>query len=541
MAKGNIFMGTLKGRIGDNVFYIQHGEQNVIKYQPNVSNPQTAPQMYQRSRFLAANKFYTRGRQAFFKFAFENKRKGESDFNAFMRENIAEAPNITRDAYQFSNYPIIGKFLVTRGSLPTITCGGVGRNWNCDLEIPYPSQPISTIGELSQLMLQSFVYQAGDIITLLFINTNTRTGVPSLYPSESPAVYGTPDWHIIQFKINTLDTTDLTELGLWYSRTAEGNLRLQGDEDTNFFPEEFYCGMTCVHSRYQHGKLKVSNARIVLNDLASLDNESQRQDSVVEAVIADWRTTKEVPVQSDVILKGALAKSKVVGVNVEGEAIFDSLFDLFSDAQGDINFGSPLLQPSGEYPIGYYKTEGLSPSNFSVVPVAQGTKVNLISFEQGPSTGVIRAKVATPDSGDGAFYRYAVYLNYQVQTIYLGYIEFELAESQPSADFDIEARQGESWTKEGNTLTRNTPFESYGYQFPLVITSDTAISPTDFIAQKVEGAEDTNVSFTENEEGVLIRTYTGEDAVGSYSYEIYYNAGGSAQLVGTINFEVNYE
>lgn len=541
MAKGNIFMGTLKGRIGDNVFYIQHGEQNVIKYQPNVSNPQTAPQMYQRSRFLAANKFYTRGRQAFFKFAFENKRKGESDFNAFMRENIAEAPNITRDAYQFTNYPIIGQFLVTRGSLPTLKYGAVNNNWNCDLEIPYPSQPISTIGELSQLMLQSFVYQAGDIITLLFINTNTRTGVPSLSPSESPAVYGAPDWKIIQFKVNTLDTTDLTELGLWYSQTAEGTLRLQGDENTDFFPEEFYCGMACVHSRYQRGKLKVSNARIILNYLATLANESQRQDAIIEAVIADWRAAKEVPVQSDVILKGALAKSKVVGVNVEGEAIADSLFDLFTDTQGDINFGSPLLQPSGEYPIGYYKTEGLSPSNFSVIPVAQGTKVNLISFEQGPSTGVIRAKVATPDSGDGAFYRYAVYLNYQVQTIYLGYIEFELAESEPVPEFEVILLDTDLWQQDGDTYERTEPLE-HGFGEAIgEVTKEGGLTPAVVSYRFTQGGENVDVSLSQSGSGVLVALEAQAGSSGQQSLEILYTGSGENVRICQFNFEISNE
>lgn len=541
MAKGNIFMGTLKGRIGDNVFYIQHGEQNVIKYQPNVSNPQTAPQMYQRSRFLAANKFYTRGRQAFFKFAFENKRKGESDFNAFMRENIAEAPNITRDAYQFSNYPIIGQFLVTRGSLPTLKYGAVNNNWNCDLEIPYPSQPISTVGELSQLMLQSFVYQAGDIITLLFINTNTRTGVPSLSPSESPAVYGAPDWHIIQFKLNTLDTTDLTELGLWYSQTPEGNLRLQGDENTDFFPEEFYCGMACVHSRYQRGKLKVSNARIILNYSATLANESQRQDSIVEAVIADWRAAKEVPVQSDIILKGALAKSKVVGINVEGEAIVDSLFDLFTDAQGDINFGSPLLQPSGEYPIGLYKTEGLSPSNFSVIPIAQGTKVNLISFEQASSTGVIRAKVATPDSGDGAFYRYAVYINYQLQTIYLGYIEFELAEIEPVPEFEVLLLDTDLWQQDGDTYERTEPLAPGNDDIIGSIGKEGGLTLADVSYRFIEGGENVNVQMSQSGSYVLVGVEAQAGSSGQHSVEILYTGSDEDITICQFNFEISNE
>ena len=105
MAKGNIFMGTLKGRIGDQVLYVSKGEQNVIKYQKHVANPQSNGQMYQRARFSNAGRFFTRGRQAFFKFAFEGKKKGTSDFNAFMKSNINRSVLISKSALQVAGYP----------------------------------------------------------------------------------------------------------------------------------------------------------------------------------------------------------------------------------------------------------------------------------------------------------------------------------------------------------------------------------------------------------------------------------------------------
>lgn len=302
-------MGTLKGRVGDTVFYVKQGEQNAIKYQNTISNPQSAPQMYQRSRFLAANKFYTRGRQNFFKFAYENKRKGESDFNAFMRENIGEAPNITRDAYNFTNYPILGRFMVSRGSLPTMQCSLAGESWSVDMDIDYPSTPISTVADLSKLMIKSSIYEVGDIITLLFIQTNTSFGVPSLKPSDYPQSYGTPNWKIIQFKVDTLDITDLVDLGIWYGRSVNDTLQLIGDEGTNYVPSSMYCGWTCVHSRPLKGKLKVSTQQILFNALASSANEEQHTDEIIAEVIADWRTPAEVPVKSEVILKGALVES----------------------------------------------------------------------------------------------------------------------------------------------------------------------------------------------------------------------------------------
>lgn len=319
MAKGNIFMGTLKGRVGDSVFYVSKGEQNTIKYQSNIGNPQSSPQMYQRSRFLAANKFYTRGRQQFFKFAFENKRKGESDFNAFMRENIKNAPNITRDAYELTNYPIVGQFMVSKGSLPTMACGVRTSGWRVYLDVPYKSFEEDTIGSLSSHMLQSFQYEVGDIITLLFIQSNTLAGVPEVVPSASGNTYGTPVWKIIQFKIDPTDNTDIVDLGIWYTNDGLGNMVLIGDEDTDWFPEYQYSAFTCVHSRNVRGKLKVSTQTLVVSEQSYQAIEDQRDEDYIQQVIANWKTPATVPVQPDAILKGALITSStpVPGISVQ--------------------------------------------------------------------------------------------------------------------------------------------------------------------------------------------------------------------------------
>lgn len=346
MAKGNIFMGTLKGRVGESVFYVSRGVQNQIKYQSNIANPQSSQQMYQRSRFLAANKFYTRGRQQFFQFAFENKRKGESDFNAFMRENIKNAPNITRDAYELTNYPIVGQFMVSKGSLPTMACGVYISGWRVYLDVPYKSFEEDTIGSLSSHMIQSFQYEIGDIITLLFIQSNTLTGVPEVVPSTSGNVYGTPVWKIIQFKLDPSDNTDIVDLGIWYTSDGQGNMVLIGDEDTDWFPEYQYSAFTCVHSRNVRGKLKVSTQTLIVSELSFQAIEDQRDEDYITQVITNWKTPSTVPVNPDAILKGALVTSStpLTGIYVQSSpsSIF-SLNDNLFTASRSVNTGESLV------------------------------------------------------------------------------------------------------------------------------------------------------------------------------------------------------
>lgn len=55
--KGNIFLGTAKGRMGDVVASIRHGKQIISKYQPNVLNPKSFKQMQQREIFANATAF----------------------------------------------------------------------------------------------------------------------------------------------------------------------------------------------------------------------------------------------------------------------------------------------------------------------------------------------------------------------------------------------------------------------------------------------------------------------------------------------------
>lgn len=55
--KGNIFLGTGQGRLGDVVGKIRHGKQIISKYQPNVLNPKSFKQMQQRELFANATAF----------------------------------------------------------------------------------------------------------------------------------------------------------------------------------------------------------------------------------------------------------------------------------------------------------------------------------------------------------------------------------------------------------------------------------------------------------------------------------------------------
>ena len=54
--KGNLLQGTARGRLGDIVAKVVHGQQILSKYQPNVNNPKSPKQMANRAIFSEASK-----------------------------------------------------------------------------------------------------------------------------------------------------------------------------------------------------------------------------------------------------------------------------------------------------------------------------------------------------------------------------------------------------------------------------------------------------------------------------------------------------
>lgn len=223
MAKGNIFLGDASGRVGSIVLSTRAGEMITRKYQANVKNPKSTAQMVQRARFAAAVKFYKHANQAFFPFAYEDKKKTESDFNAFMRHNLLNDNVIVLNKELVDGtFPSLAKsWLLTEGRIG----GGVylrpeykeGEKSYRYLGVYFDndhSQTISpddpdktwTVAEFSKTMLDNdSTLQEGDIVTSVLVSadvTDVADGNPDNYPL----------WQIRQFRLSLSDNRDVTTL-----------------------------------------------------------------------------------------------------------------------------------------------------------------------------------------------------------------------------------------------------------------------------------------------------------------------------------------
>lgn len=368
-------MGTINGRIGDNVLYVSKGEQNIIKYQKNISNPRSNGQMYQRARFSNAGRFFTRGRKAFFKFAFEGKKSSQSDFNAFMKANINRSVLISKSALQIDGYPAIGSFVMCQGSLASVTNRVVNDYWQAHFGIPaQPTNP-TTIGQLSQLLINTGSYLQGDILTFVYIITSGSGYVPSVKPSGN---YYT-NWEVKQFRVNVADSTPLEDYEMRATtRNWNGaNLLTLTDLSDSQILATSMSGFCCVHSRNTSSGLKVSTQTLALAEGIQEAYDYCMTDEYIQQVIEDWKETDEVRVAPSAMLKGALSYSPTA---IEGVTLVANPEVPFSLNAATFE-NTEQLDYNDNYIIGFIEGEGVRTQDLTLHSVAGGDQTQ-ITFMQ---------------------------------------------------------------------------------------------------------------------------------------------------------------
>ena len=130
MAKGNPFLGTSSGSVGDVTLYRRNGEQISRVRVRQIANPQTSRQVYTRAILATISKAYSAG-HVIFDHSFEGERVPLGAQRYFLRENLRmlraniaadrdanlEAPLSNPLVAKNAPYPVIGQYIVSHGSL----------------------------------------------------------------------------------------------------------------------------------------------------------------------------------------------------------------------------------------------------------------------------------------------------------------------------------------------------------------------------------------------------------------------------------------
>lgn len=312
MAKGNMLLGYARGSVGDVTFYRDGGLQRARARNRRPGNPRSSRQMTQRALFANAVKFNKLAVSKFFKFAFEDKKANESDYNAFMRENLKRGVLISKTAFDTQDYPALGDWILSRGSLAEIFGVGVGDDVATQsMHFPLPCKDVTlsanpTIGEISQALISQAQGQwmVGDIITLVEV-TAGKYDVPTATPTPRRYLSNFLLWQIIVDPDDTRAFKSLVQDFYISNQTIDGVTRLcisvgVNEESATEYWQQGLHQAGIIHSRVGD-VTQVSRCELVANANYRQALEDAQADSYISAVLADWQASGEA------ILQGSLA------------------------------------------------------------------------------------------------------------------------------------------------------------------------------------------------------------------------------------------
>lgn len=291
-----MFQGQARGSVGDVVFSRVKGQQVARMRNRVPANPRTEKQMRQRSQFISAVLFYSRGTKNQFKFAFEGKKQTESDFNAFMRLNAMNGIVVTPEQKNNEMFPMIGKWVLSKGSLGEIE-GNLAEVGNKNVavgQIMFNANP-TTIGELSAAIAKQGLYKDGDIVTACAIGGGTLDG--------GLAYAGKKYWLIQQFILDSNSTVSLASLNI---RANSNALYF----DNLAIPTGVPAGFGFIISRNSPNGLMVSTSTLKLTAETDAAWNKMRTEAYRKNVAAVWGAA------SDSILQGSLSENNPTLDNV---------------------------------------------------------------------------------------------------------------------------------------------------------------------------------------------------------------------------------
>ena len=317
MAKGINIFGTLSGTLGETVYYRSGGEQKQRIRVRRVNNPKTRQQMFQRAKFSAAGMFYAHGKQNFFPYAFEDKKKNESNFNAFMRNNVKQSWPISKTMADTKIYPVFNYWLMTKGSLRAfqVTIPDTHQETiTGSIFAPGEIANFTTMAELSRALIATGDFENIDIVTFLSIEAFNLIGTGAPYPivngnteDVKPAT-----WKILQFNLNVNDYNTLASYGIEASNNGE-SITISCD---SLASGNFMNAGTVIHSRKTKSSTKVSTQSLVLNNalteqieeitgITGYGTDGELDADYVNAVVDDWLGIINVTLRPTEILQGA--------------------------------------------------------------------------------------------------------------------------------------------------------------------------------------------------------------------------------------------
>lgn len=303
MSKGSMWWGNATGKVGQTVLSVLKGQQIARAYQPNVGNPRTEQQTLQRAKFATAVKFYKSATLGSFKFAFENKRPTESDYNAFMRVNKGSNLLVNRNGYTNPNYPAVYPWKLSEGSLPHVDVVSTQGDDYADFYCGAHTEDIITVQALARALCVANGLPGSTIFTLVHIS-NAITDVRD-YTFDTPSSY-----ILAQFQDGqSSDTRTLSQLA-----QELGVDEITADSSKAYMRiamEGGVQGIAIIPTVQTANGLRVGASEVQLNDMATEFMGNCIEGGYIDEALTSWGATGKA------ILQGALLPASESGNFIE--------------------------------------------------------------------------------------------------------------------------------------------------------------------------------------------------------------------------------
>ena len=231
MAKNNINLGTLVGKLGDNIFWRTKGQQRIRAYYKRTLTRVGERQADAQSRYANALAVYQYLPEAFRR-ACDSFRTGETSFSNFMKQTKSVYCHMHKGRSGFGRFDVMcyGEYYnVSMGTLPidtevkTIQHTQIGSNQTTLVAVTalaFHSTGLTTIAEISnQLLTLNNYLREGDILHFLtgYATLSSQGWSGPFNPARAPSPWLIRTYGYIQLsKTNTAQATStLGELLLY--------------------------------------------------------------------------------------------------------------------------------------------------------------------------------------------------------------------------------------------------------------------------------------------------------------------------------------
>lgn len=352
MAKGNLFLGMGRGKIGDVVFYRFNGQQMARVRNRKPKNPRTNEQLYQRAIIATVMKAYSAGKEIF-DHSFQNIQFGEGNMRYFNSKNARMLrSNLANDlASGLSLENQLGRFVAPGVASPVAVPGLIaseGELTNNFMRIVAPTStanvakvfvPVVLENETIQEFLTRMNIYPGDIFTIIAF-TCTKNNIA--YKDD---VVNTPyaNQYDTAFGWLRLIVKDMSDSDLKASETTHGDLF------------EFQVGGSGVRASASQ-KLGVdyditthltsNNAMGTVAIIRSRDDEKTRSSETMKPItftkeygiasqylLLAWTRGTEKIGQSELILEGGDGPGTAAAVITERQNIIGEPVPLLEDGE----------------------------------------------------------------------------------------------------------------------------------------------------------------------------------------------------------------